>query len=261
MIVTVSYIDYLRASAERIVKKRDREKTRMLLLIGAAHFLETKSYAEMSVRDVVQGAKTSHGSFYQYFSDRQALIIELLSSFVDFEIQTLPAYEPVQEPFQIRLLFMNWYHETFRVNVGLMRSLALLSDTIPEVAAIWRRRGKALVGRAMQYYRSRYDLAMEDLELLRVAHHALGSMADHSLFARYGVHGASETSEARDEKLLVELHAILSYRGLYGEDPPDIGLQTARRMTEISEKLRHPKVLSAIEATQPTQTAKRRKRG
>lgn len=259
MIIAVSYVDYLKALADRITKSRDREKTRLLLLISAARFLETGNYAEMSVRDVVQGAKTSHGAFYLYFTDKQALIVQLLSSFLDFEMQTLPAYDPSQEPFQIRLLFMNWYHETFRVNVGLMRCLALLSDSVPDVAAIWRRRGKELVGRALQYYRDRYDLAPEELELLRIAHHALGSMADHSLFARYGVHGASETSEARDERLLVELHAILSYRGLFGEDPPDMGLKTAQRMSEIRVKLKRPKAVASAAPSAPEKPARSRR--
>jgi len=78
----------------------------------------------------------------------------------------------------------------------------------------------------------------EELTLLRIAHHAVGWMSDHSLFARYGVHGASETSEERDEDLLIELHATLSYRAIFGEDPPAEFLDRSARFVSLGAKLR-----------------------
>jgi AcrR family transcriptional regulator len=242
MISAVNYADYLEATANQIDRQRNREKTRLLLLVATARFLDQNSYSEMSVKEIVRGANTSHGTFYIYFKDKQTATIELLSSFVDFEMQTMPVYDAKLEPIKIRLMFTSWYHDTFRVNIGLMRTMVLLSDTIPEIATIWRRRGKEMVGRSLQYYRQRYDFSDEQLNLLRVSHHALGSMADHSLFARFGLHGAAETSEERDEAFLIELHATLAYRGLFGEDPPLDGLKVAQAMSDIRKKFQQPKI-------------------
>lgn len=234
----MSFADYLDALVRRSTKQRDPEKTRPLLLAAAVRFSETGSFATMTVRDVVRLANTSHGTFYLYFSSAQDIAVEVLSSFVEYELRTLPDIDKERHPFEVRLAMVRWYQQSFRANVGLMRNMVLLSDSVPEVAEIWRRRGKMIIDRFLDYYRQRYDVTPEDLNLLRIAHHAVGSMSDHSLFARYGVHGASETSEERDEDLLIELHATLSYRAIFGVDPPAEFLDRSARFVGLAAKLR-----------------------
>ncbi len=234
----ISFLDYLDALARRSTKQRDREKTRYVLLAAAVRFSETGSFATMTVKDVVKGARTSHGTFYLYFTSAEAIVAEVMSSFVDYEVQTMPQITQDMHPFEARLAMVRWYQHSFKWNIGLMRNMVLLSDVVPEIAAIWRRRGKLIVDRFLDYYRGRYDVTEEELNLLRIAHHAVGSIADHSLFARYGVHGASETSEERDEDLLIELHATLSYRAIFGQDPPAWALKRAGPFVQIAQKLR-----------------------
>jgi AcrR family transcriptional regulator len=233
-----NFSQHLETLAQKSPKQRDREKTRYLLLASAVRFSEAGSFATMTVKDVVKGAGTSHGAFYLYFKSAEAIAVEALSEFVDFEVRTMPVFDAALHPFDARIAMVRWYQTGFKSNIGLMRNMVLLSDTVPEIAEIWRRRGKLIVDRFLDYYRLRFDLTDEELNLLRIAHHAVGSMSDHSLFARYGVHGASETSQERDEELLIELHATLSYRAIFGEDPPSDRLKRAAAFTRIAEKLR-----------------------
>ncbi|MDP1737968.1 MAG: TetR/AcrR family transcriptional regulator [Caulobacter sp.] len=229
-----SHIEMLARQSE---KRRDPEKTRRRLLAAAARFSETGSFAAMTVKDVTGAAQVSHGAFYLYFSSIEHLVADVLSQFVDWELRTMPSIDIHAHPFEVRLTMVRWYQLGFKANVGLMRNMVLLSDTVPEVAGIWRRRGREIVDRFLDYYRLKYRLAPAELSLLRIAHHAVGSMSDHSLFARYGVHGAAETSEERDEELLIELHAALSYRALFGVDPPVHLLKRADGLVKLASLL------------------------
>jgi len=238
MLSAIKFADYLETSAQRIKKKRDSEKTRLMLLASAARYFEEEMATEMTVAKIVKGANTSHGTFYLYFKTTDDITAKLLSSFVDFEIRTMPIIELDLSPFSIRIMLSRWYSDTFRANIGLMRNLVLLSDSRPEIAEIWQRRGRSIVSRILEYYRSRFDLTADELDLLRIAHHAVGSMMDQSLFARYGVHGAAETSQEYDESLLTELHAVLAFRAIFGGDPPMEDLSYTKTFVALAQKLR-----------------------
>ena len=78
----------LRARGQRTVGK---------LLDAAAKTLATRSYHTLRVDDIVRAAKTSHGTFYLYFANKEDLLRALLSEVADdmsSHAETLGALTP-----------------------------------------------------------------------------------------------------------------------------------------------------------------------
>jgi AcrR family transcriptional regulator len=62
---------------QRVLRAQGRETVRRLLEAGLAEF-GTRGLHAVSVDDVVGRAQTSHGTFYQYFSNKEDLFKALL---------------------------------------------------------------------------------------------------------------------------------------------------------------------------------------
>jgi AcrR family transcriptional regulator len=216
----VRYIDYLLAQAHEYEGKRSGKRTKLLLFAAAARLFESMPPKDVRVSDICKGAKVSQGTFYLYFQTKDEIAIELMSRFVDFEIGTMPHIGDDPHPFDNVIKIVDWYEATFRINIGIMLCLVQLSDVVPAVAEIWRRRNRSIVDRLQQWLEPRYHISKEDVPPLRLMLHTVGSMMDESLFARFGVHGAAQTSRERDPRTLAELHSVLIYRALFNENPP-----------------------------------------
>jgi AcrR family transcriptional regulator len=69
-------------------KKRDqvKDERRNCLLEAARHVFGTKGYYEATVDDITKAAGVAKGTFYLYFSEKQAIFYELIGQF--FELVT-----------------------------------------------------------------------------------------------------------------------------------------------------------------------------
>jgi len=216
----ICFADYLLAQAKQFEGTRSGKKTKLLLLASAARLFETITPQDIRVSDICKRANTSQGTFYLHFETKAEITIELLSRFVDFEGGTMPVFASTAEPFENVLKTVRWYTATFRLNSGIMLYLVQLSDVDADIAAIWRRRSEHIVGRLLQWMVPEYRLTKEEEPYVRHMCFAVGSMMDESLFARYGVHGAAQSSQPDEVELETELQAILIFRSIFAENPP-----------------------------------------
>ncbi len=72
----------LRAVDGRVPGRRGRA-TREKLLKSTAQLLEKKSYRDLTVVEIAKRAKTSTATFYQYFADVEAALVELAQQLAD----------------------------------------------------------------------------------------------------------------------------------------------------------------------------------
>jgi len=72
-------VQQLRASDGRVPGRRGRA-TREKLLSCTANLLEKNSYRDLKVIDIARCASTSPATFYQYFNDVEAAVLELASA-------------------------------------------------------------------------------------------------------------------------------------------------------------------------------------
>src|SRR5205823_14104266 len=75
-------VSELRAVDGRVPGRRGRA-TRDKLLKATADLLEKKSFRDLTVVDIAKRAKTSTATFYQYFEDVEAAIVELARQLTD----------------------------------------------------------------------------------------------------------------------------------------------------------------------------------
>jgi AcrR family transcriptional regulator len=73
--------EQLRAVDGRVPGRRGRA-TRDKLLKATAELLDKKSYRELTVVEIAKRAKTSTATFYQYFTDVEAALVELAQQLV-----------------------------------------------------------------------------------------------------------------------------------------------------------------------------------
>lgn len=73
--------EQLRAVDGRVPGRRGRA-TRDKLLKATADLLDKKSYRELTVVEIAKRAKTSTATFYQYFTDVEAALVELAQQLV-----------------------------------------------------------------------------------------------------------------------------------------------------------------------------------
>lgn len=73
---------HLRAVDGRLPGRRGRA-TRDKLLRATAQLLDQKSYRELTVVEIARRARTSTATFYQYFADVQAALVELARELTD----------------------------------------------------------------------------------------------------------------------------------------------------------------------------------
>ncbi len=87
------------------------EQTRARLLEAAVEVLERKGYHAVRVDDIVKAARTSHGTFYLYFANKEALIRDLIEE-VAAEFAQIAAALPHLDQSQASVVQLRrWIHE------------------------------------------------------------------------------------------------------------------------------------------------------
>lgn len=87
------------------------QQTQVRLLEAAVEVLETKGYHAARVDDIVKAARTSHGTFYLYFANKEALFRQLIEA-VAAEFDQLAARLPrLDASAESQRLFETWIGE------------------------------------------------------------------------------------------------------------------------------------------------------
>jgi AcrR family transcriptional regulator len=214
----IRYATYLSASAQEIRKSRSGEKSKLKLMAAAARVLETVGYRDLLVEAVCQEAGVAKGTFYIYFTGKDVFLKDLARGYVNFEIQTYPRLSSKHSEFANTLKWVTWYEKTFAGNVGVLRCIVQMGSVDSEMRDIWHERNRRVVDRSMEGWMKTHPGADPVLQrrLMRTA----GGMLDQSLMERHQVLTGPGLAETESLDQIIELHAFMNYRAMYGRNPP-----------------------------------------
>lgn len=212
-----SFSEHLAALAGGVRKARSGERSRLRLLAAAARLLDQVHHRDLLVEQICQEAGVAKGTFYIYFKSKDEFLLDLAARYVAFEFQAHPRLSSKDSEFTNLRLWVAWYERTFAANVGIMKCLVQMGAQDPAMRDLWHQRNARLVDRSLSGWmktRPNSDPALERM-VIRTA----GTMMDQSLFERYGVQTGQGVEVPEDPARIIELHALLMFRALYGRNP------------------------------------------
>lgn len=224
-----------RNSGTQKIRRGDRTKTR-LFWAGSKVLLEL-GYRDLNVEDVCAKASVAKGTFYIYFKSKEAFLTELATQYIAFELKTAPSFRSDLRPFSAVFQWIEWYEQIFAANVGILRCLVQMSATSPEALALWHHRNDLIVNQILVIFNDLFDLSAVEPSLFRVTVRAAGGIIDQSLFERLRVQpgpGREETAT----NLLLEVHALLFYRGITGRSPEPDEIESVRALIDPAKPKR-----------------------
>lgn len=227
-----TYARHLSVRANAITTSRSGERTRLRLLAAGADLLKRTSYRDLSVAAVSDRAGQAKGTFYLYFPTKEAFLVELLQGYLGFEASTFQSIDPAKSPFLGYRLGIEWYEKTFARNAGILRCMVQMGEADPQVRRLWHERNARIVDRIVAETVARLKKPPADQRLLRLAIRTIGTMLDQSLFERYRVQVGPGIASVETE-FLIEFHAVISYRALFGENPPARELRYTKALLQI----------------------------
>ncbi len=229
---TTTYARDITLRANAITSSRSGERTRLRLLAAGAELLQRVSYRDLNVAAVSKAAGQAKGTFYVYFKTKEAFLLELLQGYLAYEASTFLSLEPTASPFLAYRNRIEWYEKTFARNAGILRCMVQMGETDPDVRRLWHERNARIVDRAVADTVMRLTKPPADQRLLRLAIRAVGTMLDQSLFERYRVHVGPGIASVETE-FLIEFHAALGFRAMFGQNPPARELRYAKELLKI----------------------------
>ena len=209
---------YLQAMAQEIKKTRSGERSRLRLLSAGARLLEAEHYRDLLVQKICQEAGVAKGTFYIYYQTKDIFLRELAQRYVNFEFQTYPRFPSKNTRYENTRRWIFWYEKTFAANAGIFRCMVQMGEQDREMREIWHDRNGRLAERSLSGWMRTHPDADPDLQ--RWVLRSSGLMLDQSLFERYGVQAGPGLGAPKDEDFLIDLHALLNFRVIYGRDPP-----------------------------------------
>lgn len=235
MIEAIRFSTYLEALALEIKKSRSGEKSTLKLMAAGARLLDSVGYRDLNVENICNEAQLAKGTFYLYFESKEVFLNQLITRYIGFEEQTYPRSDLQVSAFRGAMDWVTWYERSFAANVGILRCLVQLSASSIEHLELWHQRNLRIVDRAVdQVVRQLHiDPHSEACDLMRMAVRSVGGMMDQSLFERHNINVGAGREEF-DLDLTIELHAVLIYRALYGENPPLAEVDRVRPLLELT---------------------------
>ncbi len=227
-----TYARDITSRANAITRIRSGERTRLRLLAAGAELLQRVSYRDLNVAAVSKAAGQAKGTFYVYFKTKEVFLIELLQGYLAFEASTFLSLQATASPFLAYRNRIEWYERTFARNAGILRCMVQMGETDADVRRLWHERNARIVDRAVADTVMRLTKPPADQRLLRLAIRAIGTMLDQSLFERYRVHVGPGIASVETE-FLIEFHAALGFRAMFGQNPPARELRYAKELLKI----------------------------
>ncbi len=216
----IRFASYLEARALDIQKGQRGERSRLKLMAAGLRLLDNCGFQELKIEEVSIEAGLAKGTFYIYFPSKDEFLRELANAYCDFELNTLPRRSPELSRYAVSRLWTGWYERTFAANAGILRCIVQMGYSDPSMRELWVKRNADVVQVLMSESLRDMALSPEQLELMRWSLRTVGGMLDQSLFDRYGLQTPSGLEGLGDLELQVEMHTVLTYRALYGEEPP-----------------------------------------
>ncbi|MEH6442502.1 MAG: TetR/AcrR family transcriptional regulator [Oceanospirillaceae bacterium] len=209
--------NYARNIVATNADKKKRDRTKAAIQFAMCQLLEKKPLSTITIADVCITAKIAHGTFYIYFTDREMLVDELLTGFVDF-IQSTMLLESSDVPTDPVKKTTAAYIELFEKNTGLMKCLlnhhedfTVPSEQFHKLNVTWARIVVSAAIKKISEKPSDSDSLEE--ELLRRAF-ALGGMVDQYLATVY-IHKDSVLKNiSQDKQKVIETLSFIWKQGM-----------------------------------------------
>ncbi len=117
---------------------RKRDRTRAAIGQGCCSLLERMPLQELTVAKICEAVGIAHGTFYIHYSDRHALVADLLTRFVHY-VQTVMREASQSAPEQAVRAATEVYYHLFEQNRGLMKCMLNNLDEFPEARAAFQK--------------------------------------------------------------------------------------------------------------------------
>lgn len=174
------------ASAADQSDLRKGDKTVVRLKICTCQLLENTRLTDLKIQDVCAGAGIAQGTFYLYFTDRQALLDTILKEFVEFMRARMmrKAEAATSHDDSVRGTTMEYYR-IFENNAGLMKCIISYFEDFPEISQIASEHNRAWIALNVRSALKHLQLKgqanlLSEPELYR-RYYAVGAMVDQYL--------------------------------------------------------------------------------
>jgi AcrR family transcriptional regulator len=231
MIAPVRYAAYLQAQSSEIKGTRSAKKTRLRLLAALARLLEQADFNDIKVEDITREAGLAKGTFFIYFKTKEDIVLELMTTYLDFERVALPEIEAGDIPYHGVRQIVEWYEKSFEMNHGVLSCLVRLSGNQSYYHKLWLDRNARLLDSWTPLAMERLGLDEKHQKLMRHVIHAVGAIMDQAMFERYGLTSVP-AEDPLDLEELIEMHVFLIHRAVYGMDPPSEFVRFMRPLQE-----------------------------
>ena len=207
-----SFSAELAAGAKALTKGA---RTRNAIRIALCDCLETITLDALTIRDICARAGVSHGTFYIYFANRNALVSDVLmrfSAFVQARMRRASQAQP-QAPARAAT---SAYMELFVHNRGLMKCLLRHLEGFPEAQRAFQDLNRewlesVVAARAGQLRQSGQPVDRD--ELMRRAY-ALGGMVDQYLAGLWLDQDPHMQAFSHDQGAILDTLDLLWQRGM-----------------------------------------------
>ena len=214
-----SFADDLEEQARAGGRLPKGERTRLRLKAAAARILDRKGYRDMQIAEVAEEAGHSVGGIYKHFKNKQELVLEVVSAFIQRNLELAPEVAGARDAFAKIYLSNLFYVELFRANVGLMRCVRQLSDELPAFRSLWLESNGRWFQVIAAGIRKATQIETPEGDASYFAAHALGNMVDEFLHDLY-IREDSDLRALRDVPEEVALNlSLVWYRAVYLKAP------------------------------------------
>lgn len=195
------------------MRKQGRETLRRLLEAAIATFDE-RGYHRTRVDDIVKAAKTSHGTFYLYFRNKQDLFLALVSDVTEemrLLADSLPPVRPSRAGYEELRAWLESFYSIYEHYHPVIRAWTEANAQDPEMAALGARVLRRFVDQLTRRVREADRPLPGDPGLAALA---MVSMLERVSF--YSVVGMVQV----DRQALIDTLASILHAGLFGGARP-----------------------------------------
>jgi len=194
---------------------RKGERTRATIQSALCRCLDRASPVDLTVADICDEAGLAHGTFYIYFSDRNALIGDVVLRFIAF-IQMEMRMASREQPDDPVRAATAAYVFLFENNRGLMKCLLNHLDGLPEARTVFQTLNRewlesVVMSTERQWAQKGHQIDHD--ELMRRAY-ALGGMTDQYLSSLLLSNDPNMQAFSRDRADVINTLSLLWQRGM-----------------------------------------------
>jgi AcrR family transcriptional regulator len=202
-------------------RRRQAAATRRQLLDAACRVFEDRGYRAASVGAITERAKTAHGTFYLYFSNKDDVFCHVIRSVIAGELVEAAAVPRGASPRQYLERGLTGFVEVYSRHRGLWEALLEGVLQSPRVQELWlelRRGFVDQIAASLRAQQGRGEIRSLDPVL---AAHALTAMTEWLAFTHLAL--GEPGGDARDTEAMVATLTDLWYHALYGQVDRPVG--------------------------------------